>query len=224
MCFLLVASEIQQEVHLQTPEDTSTRVSTLSWGNHPKVPCDEHILSPTLLPAPCVCSWVNPWVPDTADKQAKLELECHFLEDKRFFIAYWIERRHRIQLRRCLLLQMTKRKYISTNTYTHKIMELWYHTHTHTHTQNMMILQQSNSKAWDIGIYFIKNSKKRSYEEKQWATRKGFSINSRVKLVKIVSSLPIKLKFYTHTHIKLNKKKSNTEKFNEWDEECYRKH
>ena len=41
------------------------------------------------------------------------------------------------------------------------------HTHTHTHTQNMMILQQSNSKAWDIGIYFIKNSKKRSYEEKQ---------------------------------------------------------
>ena len=81
------------------------------------------------------------------------------------------------------------------------------HTHTHTHTQNMMILQQSNSKAWDIGIYFIKNSKKHSYEEKQWATRKGFSINSRVKLVKIVSSLPIKLKFYTHTHIKLNKKK-----------------
>ena len=41
------------------------------------------------------------------------------------------------------------------------------HTHTHTHTQNMMILQQSNSKAWDIGIYFIKNSKKHSYEEKQ---------------------------------------------------------
>ena len=153
-CFLLAASEIQQEVHLQTPKNTPTRVSPLSWGNHPKVPRAEPILSPVLLPVLCVCSWVNPWGPATADKQGKLELECHFLEDKRFFIAYWIERRHRIQLRRCLLLQMPKQKYISTNTYTHKIKELWYltHTHTHTHTQNMMILQQSNSKAWSIRI------------------------------------------------------------------------
>ena len=28
---------------------------------------------------------------------------------------------------------------------------------------------------------------------------------------------------YTYTH-KIEQKKSNTEKFNEWDEECYRKH
>lgn len=191
MCFLLVASEIQQEVHLQTPENTPTTVSTLSWGNHPKLPCAKHILSPTLLPASCVCSWVNPWVPATADKQAKLELECHFLEDKRFFIAYWIERRHRIQLRRCLVLQMPKQKYIATNTYTYGI--------THTHTQNMMILQQSNSKAWDIGIYFIKNSKKLIWRKTMSYKKRLFhKLKSKISENSEFFTNKIKI-LYTHT-------------------------
>ena len=170
-CFLLVASEIQQEVHLQTPENTPTTVSTLSWGNHPKLPCAEHILSPTLLPASCVCSWVNPWVPATANKQAKLELESHFLEDKRFFIAYWIERRHRIQLRRCLVLQMPKQKYIATNTYTHKIMELWYHTHTHTKHDDSSAIKLKSMGYWDL---FYKEFKKAHMKKNNELQEKAF--------------------------------------------------
>ena len=72
---------------------------------------------------------------------------------------------------------------------------------------------------WDL---IHKELKKNSYEEKQWATRKVFSINSRVKLVKIVSSLPTKL--HTHTYKIEQQQKGNTEEFNEWDEEGYRNH